>query len=65
MWHRNKEKNNFVQRHIHQAEVHLRQQDYQNLHQNQDSQSLQMVHPSAWIWMLDTDKRPRIVERRL
>ena len=37
----------------------LHQQKYQNLHQNQHSESLYMVHPSAWMWMLDTDKRLR------
>ena len=40
MRHRNKEKNSFVSRHIHQDEAHLHQNKYQNLHQNQHSESL-------------------------
>ena len=65
--HRNKEKNSFVSRQIHQDEVLLHQQKYQNLHQNQHSESLRpiLLHGhECWTLTKDVERRLEAAEMR-
>ena len=58
MRHRNKENNSFVYRHIHQDEVYLYHRNIR-IYTKINTLEAIMVHLSAWMRMLDTDKRPR------